>query len=341
MAKVEKGKWTRTEEIKRKRVEEEEESMLRKTVQYKMALERAEAMKESEETQEVVELAEMEVNEEEVEWRAEGQTQFEADGGDLNPVQVRQGREEEMKYTVKTLGMFEIGSWEEATSYAGKAPTTTKWIDRARKNDDGREFVRCRLVARDFRPRREGPRDDLFAAMPPLEAKNALFAYFALAREKRREQGQQEVTLMFIDVTKAHFSAKCGGRLEWVELLDEFKMFGKCSTLKRWLYGVRKAASGWDDDCAMRLVNDGFQRGRAVMCVSPCRATTSRSQPRIRSWERCERGCANGTTSRCVAFCDVREIEIFGKKLEADRGRAGWSTKRVTNIARHCWKGWD
>ena len=46
-----------------------------------------------------------------------------------------------------------------------------------KKNDDGREFVRCRLVARDFKPRREGPNDDLFAATPPLEAKKAVFAY--------------------------------------------------------------------------------------------------------------------------------------------------------------------
>ena len=40
--------------------------------------------------------------------------------GDLDPEQVRQGREEEMNYTVKTLGMFEFGSWQDATSKAGK-----------------------------------------------------------------------------------------------------------------------------------------------------------------------------------------------------------------------------
>ena len=48
-----------------------------------------------------------------------------------------------------SLGMFECGSWQEATSKAGKAPTTTKWIDRVKKDDGGREYVRCRLVARD------------------------------------------------------------------------------------------------------------------------------------------------------------------------------------------------
>ena len=38
-----------------------------------------------------------------------------------------------------------------------KAPTTTKWVDRVNKDDAGNEFVRCRLVARDSKPTREGP----------------------------------------------------------------------------------------------------------------------------------------------------------------------------------------
>ena len=40
------------------------------------------------------------------------------------------------------LAMFMFGSWRELTSKAGKAPTTTKKIDRVTKDDDGREFVR-------------------------------------------------------------------------------------------------------------------------------------------------------------------------------------------------------
>ena len=51
-------------------------------------------------------------------------------------------------------------------------------------------------MARDFQPRREGPRDDLSEATPALDAKKALFAYVAGVREKRREQGQDEVKLM-------------------------------------------------------------------------------------------------------------------------------------------------
>ena len=49
--------------------------------------------------------------------------------------------------------------------------TTTTWVDRVKKDDDERTFVKSRLVARDFQPKHEGSRDDLFAVMPLLEAK--------------------------------------------------------------------------------------------------------------------------------------------------------------------------
>ena len=54
--------------------------------------EKAEAKKESEETLEFVELAEVEVKEEEVKWRTEGETQFEEKGGDLDPDKVGRRR---------------------------------------------------------------------------------------------------------------------------------------------------------------------------------------------------------------------------------------------------------
>ena len=69
--------------------------------------------------------------------------------------------------------------------------------------------MRCRLVARDFKPWREGPRDDVFAAMPPLESKKVLFICVAGVRKKRREQGLDEVQPMFLDVNKTHLNAKC------------------------------------------------------------------------------------------------------------------------------------
>ena len=321
------GKWMRTLGNKRKAAEESEESRLRKTVRYLKELDKMEN-KESGKTQEVVEVAEVEVNEEEEEWTTEEEPQRGDEGGDLDPEQVRQGREEEMNYMIKTLKMFEFGSWEDATSTTSKMPTTTKWVDRAKKDDSGKMFVRCRLVARDFKPKHEGPRDDLFAAMPPLEAKKALFAFVAGMREKRRAQGHDEVKLMFVDGKKAHLNAKCDEE-EWVELPDEFKKFGRYAKLKRWLYGMRKAASGWEDDYARRLVEDGFRRGRAASTIfyhpktqvrvvvhgddftfAGTESELKRIQAKMHEWYDVKVRGVLGSGKR-----DVHEIEILGRNL--------------------------
>ena len=60
-----------------------------------------------------------------------------------------------MNYMIRTLGMFEFRSWKDATSKAGKMPTTTKWVGRLKKHDGGRTFVICRLAARDFKLKHE------------------------------------------------------------------------------------------------------------------------------------------------------------------------------------------
>ena len=182
--------------------------------------------------------------------------------------------------------------------------------------------------ARDFKPKHEGPRDDLFAAMPPLEAKKALFAFVAGMREKRRAQGHDEMKLMFVDVKKTHLNAKCDEE-EWVVLPDEFKKFGRYAKLKRWLYGMRKAASGWEDDYARRLVDDGFRRGRAASTIFyhpkthvrvVVHVTTSRLlgteselkriQAKMHEWYDVKVRGVLGSGKR-----DVHEIEILGRNL--------------------------
>ena len=207
------------------------------------------------------------MNEEEVEWKTEGETQFEEECGDLDPEQVRQGREEEMNCVDLALGMFEVGLQKEATSKAIKVPTTRKWIDRVKKDDDETEFVRCRPC---------GTR--------------ALFAWQECTRTDLN-RSRMKWTYMVIGVKKAHLNAK---RKEkgWVELRDEIKNIGKYAKLKRWMYGMKKATSQCEDDLAGKLVIDGFQRDRAastVFCHSSttcgplCMATTSCLRPRSRN----------------------------------------------------------
>ena len=83
--------------------------------------------------------------------------------------------EEEVKYMVEKLNMLEFCSEDTMKAVTSEAPTSTKWVDVRKTNDDGEEFMRSRLVAGDFRHRRGRPdRPDLFAAMPPLEAKKML-----------------------------------------------------------------------------------------------------------------------------------------------------------------------
>ena len=71
--------------------------------------------------------------------------------------ELAEAREEEVKYMVEKLNMFEFCSEGAMKSITSEAPTSTKRVDVRKMNDDGEEFMRSRLVARDFRPQRRGP----------------------------------------------------------------------------------------------------------------------------------------------------------------------------------------
>lgn len=149
----------------------------------------------------------------------------------------------------------------------GEQPTTTKWVDGWKEDGSGERVVRCRLVGRDFKESSGADRSDLFAAMPPLEAKKLVFRMVAgVRRQRRRRMRKEEIKLMFIDVLKAHLNAICEEE-EWVELLEEFWKWCNYATLKRWLYGMRKAAAGWEDDDAAKLEGEGFRIGKGAPTV--------------------------------------------------------------------------
>ena len=139
----------------------------------------------------------------------------------LDPKQVKAGRSDEVQFMVKKLDMFEFGSYEEAVRRGGKKPTTTRWVEGWKNDDSGGRFVRCRLVGRDFKTKGGKEQEELFAAMPPLEAKKLVFRMTARVRGVRRRKGLEEIKLMFIDVRKARLNARCDEE-EWVELPEEF-----------------------------------------------------------------------------------------------------------------------
>ena len=70
--------------------------------------------------------------------------------------------------------------------------------------------VRCRLVARDFKPKGEKDSGDLFAAMPPLESKKAIFQQAVNENARNRARGKEGIKVMLIDVKKAHLNGVVG-----------------------------------------------------------------------------------------------------------------------------------
>ena len=47
----------------------------------------------------------------------------------------------------------------------------------------------------------------------------------------------------------------------WVELPEEFWQWERYAKLRRWLYGMRKAAAGWEEEYAKKFEKEGYKRG--------------------------------------------------------------------------------
>ena len=170
-------------------------------------------------------------------------------GEKLDAAEVRAGRNEEMKF-IKEMPLYDAVDEEECWRNTGKGPTSTKWVDI--KKGQG---VRCRWVARDFKPRGEKDREDLFAAMPPLEAKRILF------RAARKKGSTKK--LLFLDVRKAHLNGVCDVDA-YVALPEEAgEMRGKVGKLRNWLYGFRPAGQAWEKNYSDRFESIGLTRGLA------------------------------------------------------------------------------
>ena len=75
---------------------------------------------------------------------------------------------------------------------------------------------------------------------------------------------------MFIDVKKAHLKGRLGpDDVVFVQLPGSPQ--GMCSSLKRWLYGMRQAASAWERDFVEKLAEIGMTSGKSspVICHDP------------------------------------------------------------------------
>ena len=87
----------------------------------------------------------------------------------LDPAEVKASRAEEIRF-IRDMPVYVEDTVDRCWELTGKRPIGTRWVD-TRKGGG----VRSRLVAQDVKPKGDSNREDLFAAMPPLEAKKILF----------------------------------------------------------------------------------------------------------------------------------------------------------------------
>ena len=128
-------------------------------------------------------------------------------GEALEEEDVRGARAEELAFMHK-FGVYEEAWVDECWAATGRPPITTKWIDRD-KGCGGEKEIRSRWVAKDFKVKGDKDREDLFAAMPPLEAKKVLFKMAASRMTGRSTLRGRRMKMVFIDVRKAHLNGVC------------------------------------------------------------------------------------------------------------------------------------
>jgi len=188
-------------------------------------------------------------------------------GEELDMKAVRNARSEEVNFMKNDIQLYEEQDESECWRLTGKAPITTKWVD-VNKGTKEAPDIRCRLVARDFKPRGEQHREDLFAAMPPLESKKLLFRMAAAEKKVWHNDKYQRMKLMLIDVKKAHLNGIVGEDDHvFVKLPVEAGVGDKVGKLKRWLYGMRPAAQAWENDYVEHFKEVGLARGKAAPTV--------------------------------------------------------------------------
>ena len=106
---------------------------------------------------------------------------------------------------MEEIGVDDECDERECWERTGKTPTSSKFV-RVNKGSRQHPDIRARLCARDFKLKGEGDREDLFAAMPPLEAKKLLFRQAVREPDVWRGGGFKSRKLLLIDVKKAHLN---------------------------------------------------------------------------------------------------------------------------------------
>ena len=149
----------------------------------------------------------------------------------------------------------------------GKSAIPVRWVD-VNKGDDLNPEYRSRLVAKDIRQKGT---EAAFAAMPPVEAIRTIVSLLAtqLPGEGYQPKGDDRIQLSVIDIKRAYFNAIVPpDDPQYVQLPPEDNDRKNCEAqVIKFMYGLQKAAEGWENHYTKVLEDMGFKRGVASPCA--------------------------------------------------------------------------
>ena len=129
-----------------------------------------------------------------------------------------------------------------------QGPSKGRWVD-VNKGDDANPNYRSRYVAKEIKAIYGGnQREDVFAAMPPLESLKLLISKTA----SRDGLGGERHKMLMMDISKAYLHADVIDPILFVEVPPEIDDGQNCARLKGALYGTLEAAKCWKQSTSAR-----------------------------------------------------------------------------------------
>ena len=151
-----------------------------------------------------------------------------------------------------------------ASRVMGRSPISVRWVEK-NKGDDESPNIRSRLVAREIR---QAGQEAIFALTPPLESLRMILTMASTdppgrLAHVRDPASVKRTQILLADISKPYFNAKTSeedpvyvdfpmeaGQPEWTRGL-----------LRRHMYGTRRAAEVWQDECSATLISEWFTQG--------------------------------------------------------------------------------
>lgn len=174
---------------------------------------------------------------------------------------VKEARIEELK-EVRKRNLYTKVPMQECRNITGRDPIGTRWVD-THKEDSAHPEYRSILVAPEIKAYK---REAMFAATPPLEAKQRLLSLATTRGIGWDPKWKKSMKLDFKNVRRAYFHAMAR-RSIYVARPEEYRQEGQCGRLNNAMYGTRDAAQHWESAYIACVESVGFRKGRATPCV--------------------------------------------------------------------------